>query len=221
MDFSVRRNPQLFGLGRADGVDRGCSPMVALLHSRAMAKPFRILKYTNEILTRATTPVEQFDAELTQTIDRMVASMREASGVGLAAPQVGLGKRLAVIEYRPGAEEKDVAAIPLTVLVNPRITDRSAEIAEATEGCLSLPGLELAIERATSVTVEYQDTSGAPKTLVAKQFFARIMQHELDHLDGVLILDRAKRQRATVLAYRANPRPFVLRAGQLARRERA
>ena len=137
--------------------------------------------------------------ETQQLIAWMHETMRDAPGVGLAAPQVGLGVQLAVIEDRP-EYSKDVAAdrlaererspVPFQVLINPRIVRHSDEQAEFFEGCLSLAGFSALVKRSRQVVVEYWDQHGLPRRIEAQGWYARILQHEIDHLHGSLYIDR-------------------------------
>ena len=133
--------------------------------------------------TRAA-PVETFDESLVRLTQDMLATMRDNEGVGLAATQVGRLKRVFV-----AAIEDDEYAI-----VNPVLTDRSETTETATEGCLSIPGIQVDVERPTAVSISGQDVSGKPLQIEASDLLARVLQHEVDHLDGVLILDRTDRQ---------------------------
>jgi len=119
----------------------------------------------------------------------MLATMREQEGVGLAANQVGRLKRILVAAYEDESGEMNEFAI-----VNPQIEERSEESEKDVEGCLSLPGMRVEVERPTAVTVTGQDPSGEPLRVEAEGLLARIFQHEIDHLDGVLILDRTDRE---------------------------
>ncbi|RME61830.1 MAG: peptide deformylase [Caldilineae bacterium] len=142
------------------------------------------------ILRRPTQRVRTFDAKLHKLLDDMVETMRDAHGVGLAAPQIGLGLRLTVIEY-PEDEEDPENTMRRYELINPEIIKaRGEEIGQ--EGCLSLPGLAADVKRATYVLVKAQDRHGKPVRIKAYDWLARIFQHEIDHLDGILMLDRAE-----------------------------
>ena len=137
--------------------------------------------------------------ETQQLIVWMHETMRDAPGVGLAAPQVGLSLQLAVIEDR-AEYSKDISAdrlaerqrqaVPFQVLINPTIVDHSDEQVEFFEGCLSLSGFSALVKRSRQVTVEYRDESGQPRRLEAQGWYARILQHEIDHLHGRLYIDR-------------------------------
>jgi peptide deformylase len=134
--------------------------------------------------------VTKFDTELQTLVDNMFETMRAAPGVGLAAPQIGESLRLVVVEY---AEDEDENAKPKKyVLVNPEIIKRSEEMVVDVEGCLSLPGLAGRVERHQAVTVKAKNRFGKPLKIEAEGWLARIFQHEIDHLDGVLYIDRAE-----------------------------
>jgi len=134
--------------------------------------------------------VTKFDTELQTLVDNMFETMRAAPGVGLAAPQIGESLRLVVVEY---AEDEDENTKPKKyVLVNPEIIKRSEEMVVDVEGCLSLPGLAGRVERHQTVTVKAKNRFGKPLKIEAEGWLARIFQHEIDHLDGVLYIDRAE-----------------------------
>ena len=134
--------------------------------------------------------VTKFDTELQTLIDNMFETMRAAPGVGLAAPQIGESLRLVVVEY---TEDEDENAKPKKyVLVNPEIVKRSEEMVTDIEGCLSLPGLAGVVERHEAVTIKAKNRYGKPLKIEADGWLARIFQHEIDHLDGVLYIDRAE-----------------------------
>ena len=134
--------------------------------------------------------VTTFDTELQTLVDNMFETMRAAPGVGLAAPQIGESVRLVVVEY---TEDEDENAKPRKyVLVNPEIVKRSEETVTDIEGCLSLPGLAGIVERHEAVTIKAKNRFGKPLKIEAGGWLARIFQHEIDHLDGVLYIDRAE-----------------------------
>jgi peptide deformylase len=140
----------------------------------------QIRQYPDPALRMEGRPVESFDDELAQLVARLSTLMVEANGVGLAATQIGILRRVAAIQ-----QDDDVVA-----LVNPSIVERSNESAVDDEGCLSLQGVLVPVERSCRVTVEARDPSGGELRLELEGLPARVVQHELDHLDGVLILDR-------------------------------
>jgi peptide deformylase len=150
----------------------------ALLHVRKLGDP--VLK------TRAL-PVEHFDDRLTTEIERMGRLMDDALGIGLAATQLGVLHRVLVYRVQPDS--------PISALVNPRIEWSGDELEAMEEGCLSLPGVHIEVERPIHVRVRAHDGGGEPMTIEASGLEARVIQHEMDHLDGVLILDRVPRER--------------------------
>ena len=144
-----------------------------------------VLVYPDPVLRRGGKPVVQFDAELRQLAARMMEAMYEEGGVGLAAPQGGIEQKL--LGLNPSGDAKDRSGE--LVLCNPRITRKKGrEFGE--EGCLSFPGIHAEVERWIDITVTYQDLDGKEQVLAAKEWLARIVQHELDHLEGVLFTDR-------------------------------
>lgn len=146
-----------------------------------MIRDIRLLG--DPVLRRKTVPVERFDAELASFLEDLVETMYDAEGVGLAAPQVGDARRATVIDV---SEERDGSSV--MELVNPRIV-RSAGTIPSEEGCLSIPGLTETIERAEEVEVEYQDRSGETRVVTGTELLSRALQHEIDHLEGILFID--------------------------------
>jgi peptide deformylase len=144
-----------------------------------------IRRFGDPVLKSKATPVDRFDDALRAQVARMGGLMNDALGVGLAAPQVGLSQRLLV--YRVGQDA------PLIALVNPEIEWSSKDQEEAEEGCLSIPGIAVDVERPIHVRVRAQDETGAERMVEASGLEARVIQHELDHLNGILILDRTSR----------------------------
>ncbi len=132
------------------------------------------------------------DCDIQRLIDDMVETMQDYHGVGLAAPQVHTPRRIVVIEGQPASEDGTRPAIPLTVLANPALTPLSETTVEDWEGCLSIPDLRGRVPRWAAVAVQALDRNGRPVAFEARDFFARVIQHEVDHLDGVVFLDRMK-----------------------------
>ncbi len=148
------------------------------------------------ILRRKAKPVTKFDKDLQTLIDDMIETMREAPGVGLAAPQVNIPQQLAVIEYAEGDDEEENEDAPpkpkkLFVIINPEITRASEEKVMGVEGCLSIPGLIGEVERHEVIQVKALNRHGNPVKFKLDGWMARIFQHEIDHLNGVLFTDRA------------------------------
>ena len=145
-------------------------------------KKLEICEYPSAVLKKKAKAVKKFGPELQAIADRMFDIMYETDGVGLAAPQVGISKRIVVIDSRQSPEEK-------MVLVNPSIIKQEGE--EATqEGCLSVPGAFTDVKRAAHVEVVGQDLTGKKVHFTAEGLLGRIIQHEIDHLDGLLFIDR-------------------------------
>lgn len=138
----------------------------------------KILKYPNPILKKVSEPVEVFDDELAKFVKDLFTAMRASDGVGLAAPQVGVLKKIAVVEY----DEKKY------VLINPKVIDQKG-IADDEEGCLSFPGIYAHVQRPEWVKIETFDVHGEKQTYEASGFTARAFLHEMDHLSGKLFID--------------------------------
>jgi peptide deformylase len=152
----------------------------------------KIVQVGDPILRAGTQPLgrdEIRSAEIQQLIEWMRETMRDAPGVGLAAPQVGLPLRLAIIEDNAEVPELDRRPVPFHVIFNPTLT-LGAEMVEQTEGCLSLDGFQARVRRAKTVKVEALNHDGDPITIETGGWYARILQHEIDHLDGHLYIDR-------------------------------
>jgi peptide deformylase len=143
-----------------------------------------IRTFGDPVLKTRAAPVENFDDALAHLAEEMLLTMREKEGVGLAANQVGRLRRILVA----GTEDEEY------VIVNPVVEEVAETTQKEAEGCLSIPGIQVEVERPTGVTVSGHDASGAPLRIEASGLLARILQHEIDHLDGVLILDRTDRE---------------------------
>lgn len=147
-----------------------------------------IVTFPSKVLREETKPITDFDQDLEKLVEDMIDTMRDAPGVGLAAPQVGVSKKLVVVEY--GNEEDDSFPKQLFVLANPEIVDRSEDTVRGVEGCLSVPDLVGSVDRARVVTVRAQDQHGKNLKIRAEGWLARIFQHEIDHINGILYTDR-------------------------------
>ena len=161
----------------------------------------QVRQYPDAALRQPATPVREFSDDLRVVVERMKRLMGDSDGVGLAGNQIGLLRRIFV--YRPTGEG------PAIAVINPEIVERSDESELGSEGCLSLQRIDVQVERATSVVVDARDEHGEPLHIEAAGFDARILQHEIDHLDGVLIFDRTtpeERKRALAML-RPDPGP--------------
>jgi len=155
-----------------------------------------VITVPDPILRRKARKVTDYGKNLQKLIDDMIETMREAPGVGLAAPQVNAALRVVVVEYGEEDDEGVQVQPPkLYSVVNPEITRSSAESEWATEGCLSIPDLIGDVERPEAVTIKGFNRHGQPMRIKATGWKARIFQHEIDHLDGILFTDRAEHVR--------------------------
>jgi peptide deformylase len=144
----------------------------------------KIYKYPEPVLRKKTKQITEFDNELTSLAHDMAETMYDAPGIGLAAPQIGKSVRLVVVDISRDREEDQ----EFMVLVNPEITGREGDQLDE-EGCLSVPELTAKVKRARKITISYQDLEGNPMELTAEDRFAVVLQHEIDHLNGILFLD--------------------------------
>jgi peptide deformylase len=156
------------------------------LEARRVAAMSFVRRYGDPILKSRATTVDRFDETLGNQVKRMAGIMSDAFGVGLAAPQLGISQR--VLVYRVGQDA------PVIALVNPEVEWAGDEREPAEEGCLSIPGVQVEVERPVHVRVRAHDEDGELRTVEASGLEARVIQHEIDHLDGVLILDRTSRE---------------------------
>jgi peptide deformylase len=170
----------------ADGEDEGprpaLDPETAARRAAALAQ---VRQFGDPVLKAKAVPVERFDDRLRAEVARMAGIMGDAIGVGLAATQLGVMHR--VLVYKVGEDGL------LAALVNPELEWAGDDVEEAEEGCLSLPGVHVDVERSVRVRVRASDEHGDPLVIEASGLEARVIQHEIDHLDGVLILDRIPR----------------------------
>jgi peptide deformylase len=173
-----------------EAIERAARRLVALS---------RIRQYGDPALRMKGREVESFDEDLGRLVERMTALMHEAQGVGLAATQVGVLRRLFV--FVDDGEDR--------VLANPEITKRSKDTVTDDEGCLSLREVLVPVERAARVTIEGVDANGAPLRFEFEEPTARIVQHELDHLDGVLIIDRTDDESRRAALGKLRPQPVL------------
>jgi peptide deformylase len=161
-----------------------------------------------KVLRTKADDIKKVDDRIKQLIDDMVETMREAPGVGLAAPQVGELARVVVVEW--GDDEDEEAPKKLYAVINPQIVKKSNETVLGIEGCLSIPKFVGEVERAESITVKGMNRNGQPVKINATGWLARIFQHEIDHLDGILFTDRATA--LTMLQDNENPEEIEAQA---------
>lgn len=164
------------------GTNKSESPVIAPVSPGAK---LTIVTYPEKILLNPTAPLENIDGRVQQMIDSMAATMYAAPGVGLAANQVAWGKSLLIYDISPREETRD-----LQVLINPKIVASEGEIISENEGCLSIPDYRSDVKRAQRVLVEGFDREGKPVRIEAEDFHAIVLQHEMDHLNGKLFIDR-------------------------------
>ncbi|HYC82183.1 MAG TPA: peptide deformylase [Solirubrobacterales bacterium] len=171
--------------GATDRDEERDRELEAQLRERREAALAQVVKWGDPVLKSKASPVSSFGPELRAEVERMIHIMRDGLGVGLAATQLGMLRRLLVFQAGPDSEP--------TALVNPEIEWASGEQALAEEGCLSLPRVTMDVERPLFVRVSGRDVEGERIAIEAAGLEARVLQHEIDHLDGVLILDRTVR----------------------------
>jgi peptide deformylase len=162
-----------------------------------------VRQYPDPVLRMKANEVEDFDDSITDLVERMTMLMDEARGVGLAAPQLGVLRR--VLVYRTADDE------PVTALVNPRIVSSQDESDIVEEGCLSLGAATVVVEveRPVALTLEAQTPDGEPVQIEAEGLQARVIQHEVDHLDGVLIIDRTSPEQRKAALAQLRPQPVL------------
>ncbi|AFY33797.1 peptide deformylase [Calothrix sp. PCC 7507] len=158
---------------------------IAVEKTKLKNPPLELHYLGDRVLRQAAKRITKVDDEIRQLVREMLQTMYSKDGIGLAAPQVGVHKQLIVIDLEP-----DNPANPPLVLINPTIKQVSREVCVAQEGCLSIPGVYLDVKRPQVVEVAYKDESGRPRTLQANDLLGRCIQHEMDHLNGVVFVDR-------------------------------
>ncbi|MGB3787510.1 MAG: peptide deformylase [Phormidesmis sp.] len=149
--------------------------------------PLTIHQMGDRVLRQPAKRVAKIDNELRDLARKMLQTMYSEDGIGLAAPQVGVNKQLLVVD----ADPEDESSAPL-VLVNPKILSYSDELAAGQEGCLSIPGVYLDVIRPAAIEVSFKDENGRPRKMKVDDLVARVIQHEMDHLNGVLFVDRVE-----------------------------
>ncbi|HYX74869.1 MAG TPA: peptide deformylase [Steroidobacteraceae bacterium] len=170
-----------------------------------------VLRMGEPLLQRLAAPVTRFDAELHALLADMDDTMRALRGAGIAAPQIGVSVRVVIFELADNPRYPHITPVPYTVLVNPLVTPLTAEEDEGWEGCLSVPGMRGLVPRRRHVRYRGYDQYGVPVDRTVEGFHARVVQHEVDHLDGILFPQRVRDLRdfgfEDVLAARMTPMP--------------
>jgi len=151
-----------------------------------------VLKMGEPLLRAVARPVARFDAQLAALVADMDDTMRALSGAGIAAPQIGVSARVVIFELKDNPRYPHIQPVPYTVLVNPLLTPLTDEEAEGWEGCLSVPGLRGLVPRVTRLRYSGFDLAGVPLERTVEGFHARVVQHEVDHLDGILFPQRVR-----------------------------
>jgi peptide deformylase len=151
-----------------------------------------VLKMGDPLLRTGSAPVTRFDAELAALVADMDDTMRALSGAGIAAPQIGVSARVVIFELKDNPRYPHLTPVPYTVLVNPLVTPLTTEQEEGWEGCLSVPGMRGLVPRYRRLRYRGFDLQGAPIDRTVEGFHARVVQHEVDHLDGILFPQRVR-----------------------------
>jgi len=152
-----------------------------------------IIKYGNSTLVKKAEPVEKVDQEVLEIVQNMVQTMHAAPGLGLAAPQVNISKRIIIIDLSAGEKKED-----LIVLINPELVSQEGEVVSE-EGCLSVPGFQEKVARPLRVVVKGLDLEGKEKVIEAENLLARVLCHEIDHLNGKLFIERISSLKRTLI----------------------
>ncbi|NJL20674.1 MAG: peptide deformylase [Leptolyngbyaceae cyanobacterium SM1_3_5] len=156
-----------------------------------MTEILPVIQLGNAILRQSATAIDSVhDPAIATLIENLMATLQQSNGVGIAAPQVAVSKRLFIVASRPNPRYPNAPEMQPTPMINPRLVSHSDEMGKDWEGCLSVPGIRGLIPRYQSIEVEYLNPNGQLQTQELTDFVARIFQHELDHLDGLVFLDR-------------------------------
>lgn len=158
-----------------------------------MTQSLDIAQLGNPILRQSAQLVEKItDESIQQLIDSLIETAKSVNGVGIAAPQVSQSRRLFIVASRPNPRYPDAPVMEPIAMINPRIVAHSSEVVKDWEGCLSIPGIRGLVPRYQTIEIEYSDRTGNLQRQQLTNFVARIFQHELDHLDGIVFLDRVE-----------------------------
>ncbi len=162
---------------------------IAVEKKKLEQAPLELHYLGDRVLRQPAKRVAKIDENIRKLVKEMLQTMYSKDGIGLAAPQVGINKQLIVIDC-----ELDKPEIPPLVLINPKITRSSSQVCSAEEGCLSIPGVYLDVTRPAAIEVSFKDEHGKPRKIQAKDLLARVIQHEMDHLNGVMFVDRVENE---------------------------
>ena len=167
------------------------APVVAVEKKKLDQPPLEIHYLGDRVLRQPAKRIAKVDDNIRQLVKQMLQTMYSADGIGLAAPQVAVNKQLIVIDCEPNNPDT-----PPLVLINPKITKYSNELSKCEEGCLSIPGVYLEVTRPEAIEVSFKDENGRPRKLKAAGLLSRAIQHEMDHLGGVMFVDRVENELA-------------------------
>ena len=179
--------------------------VVAVKKKKLEKPPLEIHYLGDRVLRQPAKRIAKIDDNIRKLIKQMLQTMYSADGIGLAAPQVAINKQLIVIDCEP-----DNPANPPLVLINPKITRYGNDLCNAEEGCLSIPGVYLEVTRPEAIEVSFKDENGRPRKRQADGLLSRAIQHEMDHLNGVMFVDRVENN--IVLTEELNKRGFAVSA---------
>jgi len=163
-----------------------------------MPKLLKVLTYPNPVLSLAAKPITKITEEIKTLAEDMLYTMEQSNGIGLAANQVGVLEQIVVINLEDAEPESAKAKMPL-VLINPKIIAASQELMEYEEGCLSFPELRVTVKRPRKVTVSYLDLNGEQQTVEGENLLSICLQHEIDHLNGILFVNKVSNLKRDVL----------------------
>jgi peptide deformylase len=156
-----------------------------------MAEPLSVIQLGNPILRQKAATVENVqDEKIQRLIDNLIATALETNGVGIAAPQVGQSYQVMIVASRPNPRYPHAPQMEPTAMINPKIIASTTEVVKGWEGCLSIPGIRALVPRYQGIEIEYTDRNGKLQKRVLTDFVARIFQHEYDHFEGLVFLDR-------------------------------
>ena len=181
------------------------SSIVAVEKQKLKNPPLQIHYLGDRVLRQGAKRIAKVDDNVRQLVKEMLQTMYSADGIGLAAPQVAVNKQLIVVDCEPNN-----AANPPIVLINPKITKSSSRLCNAEEGCLSIPGVYIEVTRPEAIEIAFKDENGRPRKIQATGLLSRAIQHEMDHLNGVLFVDRV--DNSLVLTDKLNKQGFDVQA---------